>query len=84
MINEEEHDAFEQFFDFAMAFLDGTKVLSTPNMTECSSAWVNADHTFNKAIKMIREGGDTREAVFVIADIFGLVYPMNFNCYEGY
>lgn len=47
---DEEHDAFEQFFDFTMAFLDGTRVLSTPNMTECSTAWVDSDHLFNKAV----------------------------------
>ena len=33
---------------------------------------------------MIKEGGSTRDAVFLIADIFGLAYPMNYNCYEGF
>lgn len=83
-LSAEDEDLFERFWDFTMAFLEGTKVLATPNMTDCSAAWVEADRTFNTAVNMIRDGGETREAVFLVADIFGLVYPMNFNCFQGY
>lgn len=84
LLSEEDHDKFEKFWDFTIAFLNGTKTLNNTDADACSNSWVDADHQFNTAVQMIKDGGDTKTAVYLIADIFGLVYPMNYNCYKGY
>jgi hypothetical protein len=80
---ETEQDYFQLAMDFVGEFSIATTVLNTTNTIGCKDAMIGIDSTITNAVNIFKDGGSTRDGVFLVADVFGLTYPLNFQCYTG-
>lgn len=78
----EPHDLAETIAIFMYGFLNGTKILVSPNTTACFNEFTLFDKEIEEVIADFEK--NKRESAFLnMADLFYNIYPTSFTCYYG-
>ncbi len=79
------NDIVNPFYQFGLQFLNGTGMISSPQVSMCYSEYTSFMATCNRAKAAIDSDapGHEQEAVQAIADAFNEFYPLNNQCNNG-